>query len=112
MVPQLYVVSDQSSIFRMIKVQLKIFSFSRINIHIWFPESPRLAESEQIFCTPWYEGLFIDQSLVMNRRAEKTKNDASRDDDDEEDDYINPAVYFKPSSNSSKSSVKEKDKIR
>ena len=48
----------------------------------------------------------------MNRRAEKTKNDASRDDDDDEDDYINPAVYFKPSSNSSKSSVKEKDKIR
>ena len=34
------------------------------------PQSPRLATSEQIFGTPWYDGLFIDQSLVMNRRRD------------------------------------------
>ena len=40
---------------------------------IWLfftPQSPRLATSEQIFGTPWYDGLFIDQSLVMNRRRD------------------------------------------
>ena len=54
-----------------------LFSYLWINNHIWYPkvesinknledsldllQSPRLATSEQIFGTPWYDGLFIDQ---------------------------------------------------
>lgn len=45
-------------------------SFLWVNYHIWFPRSKKLASSEQIFSTPWYEGLFIDQTLMMNRRKD------------------------------------------
>ncbi len=41
-----------------------------ITMHIWFPKSTRLAATEQLFCTPMYSGLAIDQSLVMNRRRD------------------------------------------
>ena len=38
-----------------------------ITAHIWFPRSPRLASTEQIFGTPMYCSLVIDQSIVFNR---------------------------------------------
>ena len=38
-----------------------------ITFHIWFPKSPRLASTEQLFGTPMYCSLMIDQSLVLNR---------------------------------------------
>lgn len=41
-----------------------------ISAHIWFPKSARLASTEQIFGTPMYCSLVIDQSLVLNRRAD------------------------------------------
>ena len=41
-----------------------------ITFHIWFPKSPRLASTEHLFGTPMYCSLFIDQSLVLNRRAD------------------------------------------
>lgn len=44
-----------------------------ITMHIWFPKSPRLASTEQIFCTPMYSSIFIDQSLTMNRRKDGRK---------------------------------------
>ena len=45
-------------------------SFLWVTHHIWFPRSTRLASTEQIFGTPWYEGLFIDQALILNRRKD------------------------------------------
>jgi chitin synthase len=45
-------------------------SYIWITLHIWYPKSPRLASTEQIFGTPWYEALFIDQSLMLNRRKD------------------------------------------
>ena len=45
-------------------------SFLWVTQHVWFPRSPRLASTEQIFSTPWYEGLFIDQTLMLNRRKD------------------------------------------
>ena len=45
-------------------------SFLWITGHIWFPRSTRLASSEQIFSLPWYEGLLIDQMLMLNRRKD------------------------------------------
>ena len=39
-----------------------------ITAHIWSPLSPKLASTEQIFGTPWYCSLFLDQSLILNRR--------------------------------------------
>jgi chitin synthase len=41
-----------------------------ITMHIWFPKSQRLASTEQIFGTPMYNSLFIDQSIVLNRRRD------------------------------------------
>ena len=41
-----------------------------ITAHIWFPKSPRLASTEDIFGIPMYCSLFIDQSLILNRRAD------------------------------------------
>ena len=60
-----------------------LVSYLWINQHIWYPkvfvkstlatkcptsqlQSPRLATSEQIFGTPWYDGLFIDQVDLDN----------------------------------------------
>ena len=39
-------------------------------MHIWFPKSTRLASTEQIFGSPMYSSLMIDQSLVLNRRRD------------------------------------------
>ena len=44
-----------------------------ITIHIWFPRSGRLASTEQLFGSPMYSGLFVDQSVVLNRRRDGTK---------------------------------------
>ena len=41
-----------------------------VTAHIWFPKSPRLASTEVLFNTPMYCSLFIDQSLVLNRRPD------------------------------------------
>ena len=89
-------------------------SYLWINVHIWFPKSPKLAESEQIFCTPYYDGLFIDQSLVMNRRAEKTVENSAEEAKGEEDDYYNPQSrgIYRPSSNSSRGSGEKKVKAK
>ena len=38
-----------------------IASYLWINVHVWYPKSPRLAATEAIFGTPSYDGLFIDQ---------------------------------------------------
>ena len=38
-----------------------------LTAHIWFPKTPRLASTEQIFGTPMYCSLVIDQSIVFNR---------------------------------------------
>ena len=45
-------------------------SFLWTTFHIWYPRSNRLASTEQIFGTPWYEGLLIDQTLMLNRRKD------------------------------------------
>ena len=41
-----------------------------ITRHIWYPKSPRLAATERMFAAPYYSGLFIDQSMAMNRRRD------------------------------------------
>ena len=38
--------------------------------HIWRPKSRRLASTEQIFGTPYYCGLMIDTSVILNRRSD------------------------------------------
>ena len=32
--------------------------------------SPRLASTEQIFGTPYFDAIFLDQSLMLNRRKD------------------------------------------
>ncbi|CAK1549970.1 unnamed protein product [Leptosia nina] len=42
-----------------------------ITIHTWTPKCERLAATDKLFAKPWYSGLLIDQSLLLNR----TKDD-------------------------------------
>lgn len=42
--------------------------------HVWFPKSRRLATTEQMFGTPYYNGLLLDQSVMLNRRSDKGHN--------------------------------------
>ena len=46
-------------------------SFSSVWIcsHIWIPKSQRLASTEQMFGTPYYSGLLIEQDMACNRRS-------------------------------------------
>ena len=39
--------------------------------HIWKPKSRKLAKTEQMFGTPYYNGLLTDQSMMLNRRSDK-----------------------------------------
>lgn len=41
-----------------------------ISRHIWSPKSQKLASTEQMFGTPYYSGLLLDQQMVMNRRSD------------------------------------------
>ena len=36
----------------------------------WYPKSQRLASTEQLFHTPYYSGLLLDQDLLFNRRSD------------------------------------------
>ncbi|CAF4758377.1 unnamed protein product [Pieris macdunnoughi] len=38
-----------------------------ITIHTWTPRCERLAATDKLFAKPWYSGLLIDQSMLMNR---------------------------------------------
>ena len=42
-----------------------------ITSHIWIPKSRKLAKTEQMFGTPYYNGLLTDQSMMLNRRSDK-----------------------------------------
>ena len=46
-----------------------------VTFHIWMPKSPKLASTEQLFGTPGYNGLLVDQSLRLNRRSDKGQLD-------------------------------------
>ena len=39
--------------------------------HIWVPKSRKLAKTEQMFGTPYYNGLLTDQSMMLNRRSDE-----------------------------------------
>ena len=41
--------------------------------HIWYPKSQRQASAEQLFATPMYSGLLTEQSVMLNRRADKAE---------------------------------------
>lgn len=94
-----------------------------ITAHIWFPKSPRLASTEDIFGTPMYCSLLIDQSLILNRRAdgqsdlkiEEWKNERDEDllDHYEHLAYETQSSNTKTSSNRRRSQqiVKESDKV-
>ena len=61
-------------------------SFIWISRHIWNPKSPRLASTEQIFGTPYFDAIFIDQSLMLNRRKDGMKALTVQDLDDLDDE--------------------------
>ena len=41
--------------------------------HIWQPKSQRLASTEQMFGTPYYSGLLLEQDIALNRRKDSGK---------------------------------------
>ena len=46
--------------------------WTRVDIcgHYYLHLSPRLASTEQIFGTPYFDAIFLDQSLMLNRRKD------------------------------------------
>ena len=44
-----------------------------LTYHIWVPKSARLAATSQLFSTPFYSSLELDQSLMLNRRCDDGK---------------------------------------
>ena len=91
-----------------------LVSYLWVTAHIWFPKSPKLASTEQIFSTPAYDGLFIDQSLMLNRRRDGVEELTTKDLEDkekEEDDGFRNAFTTFPESESAKSSVKKSDSV-
>ena len=49
---------------------LLFFSSVWICRHIWFSKCHRLAPTEEIFGTPYYCGLLVDQCVALNRQSE------------------------------------------
>ena len=45
-----------------------------LTIHVWFPKSQRLASASQMFATPYYNSLVLEQSLMLNRRCDSGKD--------------------------------------
>ncbi|GAB6026180.1 hypothetical protein CHUAL_012391 [Chamberlinius hualienensis] len=58
---------------------LWLLSQTWITLHIWTPKTERLASTEKLFVTPMYSGIFIDQSLGMNRRREEEDEVKTKD---------------------------------
>ena len=92
-------------------------SYIWINIHIWYPKSPRLGTSEQVFGTPWYEGLFVDLSLMMNKRRDGVQTVTVEELEEDENlnhlnsEYLNFPGKEKSGSDSRKSTVKGSDRV-
>merc|ERR1711892_234093 len=93
-------------------------SYIWISIHVWYPKSPRLASTEQIFGTPFYDGIFIDQSLMLNRRNDGLQVLKAEDIvfKEEEELGFDKAEYLSfpeksTSGSNSKSSVKASDSV-
>lgn len=90
-----------------------LVSYLWVTAHIWFPRSERLASTEQIFSTPAYDGLFIDQSLMLNRRRdgveEITTKDLADKEEEENDGFQNAFKVFP--AESTKSSIKPSDSV-
>ena len=45
-----------------------------LTVHIWIPKSQRLASTAQMFATPLYNSLVLEQSLMLNRRCDSGKD--------------------------------------
>ncbi|XP_025834427.1 chitin synthase chs-2-like [Agrilus planipennis] len=45
-----------------------LLSQTWISFHIWNPRVERLARTEKLFAKPMYDGVFVDQSLALNRK--------------------------------------------
>ena len=41
--------------------------------HIWIPKSQRLASTEQMFGRPYYDGLILEQDILLNKRSDSGK---------------------------------------
>lgn len=87
-----------------------------ITLHIWNPRSTRLASTEEIFGSPMYCSLFIDQSLTLNRRHDGNNEFTYEDmlaDEQEEAIFMDDYEHFSGFMNEAnkKSDVKSKDKV-
>ena len=96
-------------------------SYLWITRHVWSPRSPRLGSTEQIYGTPYFDGILIDQSLMMNRRKDGDKTITSQDIDDgeeeeerrrkEEESFGNEYLTAPETNSESRSSIKASDRI-
>ncbi|KAK7111424.1 hypothetical protein V1264_011059 [Littorina saxatilis] len=51
-------------------------SFIWVTAHIWFPSVERLVQTERLFVQPLYCGVFLEQSLILNRRRDDKDREA------------------------------------
>ncbi|XP_076459203.1 chitin synthase chs-2-like [Babylonia areolata] len=51
-------------------------SFVWVTAHIWFPSVERLVQTERLFVQPLYCGVFLEQSLILNRRRDDKDREA------------------------------------
>lgn len=45
-------------------------SFMWITLHIWMPSAGRLVQTERLFVQPFYCGVMLEQSMMLNRRRD------------------------------------------
>ncbi|XP_052081155.1 chitin synthase chs-2-like [Mytilus californianus] len=50
-------------------------SFMWVTFHIWIPRVERLVQTERLFVQPLYCGVFLEQSLMLNRRRDDRDRD-------------------------------------
>ncbi len=81
-----------------IAIGLSVYWLSQLWVtsHIWFPKLERMAKNERIFCVPYYDTAFIDQSMMLNRhRMDKIiDTDLNESEEDKQVIYPVPMIYL------------------
>lgn len=50
---------------------LWLISQAWISYHTWKPKCERLAATDKLFAKPWYAGVLVDQSMLLNRTKDE-----------------------------------------
>ncbi|XP_012289241.1 uncharacterized protein LOC105704522 [Orussus abietinus] len=87
-----------------------------ITSHVWTPKGERLASTSSLFAISSYDSLFVDQSMMLNRRKNDTQGNDTQDDDEDSDEEEEYVIYQRSRSPSGhrdlgRSAIRDKDYI-